>query len=108
MPMQQADLGVTPWKGPEAPTEQALLRLLTAENLKAHRWSNGAHDVYAAHTHPYDKVIYVLSGSITFALAGSGREVTLGPGDRLDLPRDTAHSAVVGPEGVICLEAHRW
>jgi hypothetical protein len=27
-------------------------------------------------------------------------------GDRLDLPAGTAHDAVVGPDGVTCLEAH--
>ena len=29
-----------------------------------------------------------------------------GPGDRLDLPAGTRHDAVVGPDGVRCLEAH--
>ena len=28
-------------------------------------------------------------------------------GDRLDLPAGTAHDAVVGADGVACLEAHR-
>ena len=28
-------------------------------------------------------------------------------GDRLDLPKDTAHEAEVGSQGVICLEAHQ-
>jgi hypothetical protein len=31
----------------------------------------------------------------------------LNPGDRLDLPAGTVHDAVVGPQGVVCLEAHR-
>ena len=34
-------------------------------------------------------------------------KLELPAGDRLDLPRDTRHKAVVGPEGVACLEAHR-
>jgi len=29
------------------------------------------------------------------------------PGDRLELDRGVIHDAVVGPEGVSCLEAHR-
>jgi hypothetical protein len=28
------------------------------------------------------------------------------PGDRLDLPAGVRHSAIVGPQGVTCLEAH--
>ena len=32
--------------------------------------------------------------------------VGMKPGDRLELPPRTPHSALVGPEGVVCLEAH--
>jgi quercetin dioxygenase-like cupin family protein len=81
--------------------------MLADENLRPYRWSNGPHDVYSAHTHPFDKVIYVVSGSITFGLPEGGRQLVLQQGDRLDLPRGTVHEAVVGPNGVICLEAHR-
>ena len=58
-----------------------------------------------AHTHPYHKVIYVVQGAITFGLPG--QNITLGAGDHLDLLQGTRHDAVVGPEGVACLEAHR-
>ena len=85
----------------------AIRRLLAQETLHSYRWSNSAHDVYAAHTHPYDKVIYVVTGSITFGLPQSGDHIVLQAGDRLDLPRGTVHDAVVGPQGVVCLEAHR-
>jgi hypothetical protein len=30
----------------------------------------------------------------------------LNAGDRIDLPANTFHNAVVGPQGVTCLEAH--
>jgi quercetin dioxygenase-like cupin family protein len=78
---------------------------LAEEDLEAYRWSNGPGDEYAAHDHPYDKVIYVVSGSILFRVPGE--QLELQAGDRLDLPRGTRHDAVVGPEGVVCLEAHR-
>jgi quercetin dioxygenase-like cupin family protein len=61
--------------------------------------------VYGSHAHSYDKVIYVVRGSITFGLPH--KKVTLQGGDRLELPQGTLHDAVVGPEGVVCLEAHR-
>jgi hypothetical protein len=32
--------------------------------------------------------------------------VTLNAGDRLDLPAGIVHDADVGPQGVVCLEAH--
>ena len=48
------------------------------------RGSNGPRAVYAAHEYPYRQWLFVVEGSIAFVVAG----------------------AVVGPEGVVCLEAH--
>ncbi|MGE5072365.1 MAG: cupin domain-containing protein [Anaerolineae bacterium] len=97
---------VTRWSSAEPLTEAALKAILQAEGLGFYAWSNGPHDVYAAHSHEYSKVIYCLSGSITFGSPGEDRQVTLYPGDRLDLPAGTVHDAVVGSQGVVCLEAH--
>jgi quercetin dioxygenase-like cupin family protein len=80
---------------------------MTDQGLSPYAWSNGPHDAYSAHTHGYDKVIYVVSGSITFGLPELDRKLTLNPGDRLDLPRGAVHDALVGPNGVVCLEGHR-
>jgi hypothetical protein len=80
---------------------------LEAEGLDPGAWSNGPGDRYAAHEHGYDKVIVAASGSIRFGLLGRGEDLDLEVGDRLDLPAGTVHDAIVGPEGVSCLEAHR-
>ena len=80
---------------------------LRAEGLEPGAWSNGPGDRYAAHEHGYDKVIVVAEGSIDFGLPGRGETVRLATGDRLELPAGTAHDALVGPDGVTCLEAHR-
>lgn len=80
---------------------------MAEEGLEPYRWSNGPGDVYGAHSHPYHKVIYVVQGSIKFGLPDSGDAVMLHTGDRLELPAEVSHDAVVGPEGVVCLEAHR-
>ena len=79
---------------------------LRAEGLEPSSWSNGPDDRYAAHEHGYDKVIGVVSGSITFGLPAVDRSIQLEAGDRLELPAGTAHDALVGPIGVTCLEAH--
>jgi quercetin dioxygenase-like cupin family protein len=79
---------------------------LRAEGLEASSWSNGPGDRYGAHDHSYDKVLVVVSGSITFGLPDLARSVLLTRGDRLDLPAGTTHDAVVGSSGVTCLEAH--
>lgn len=80
---------------------------LIAEGLDPGGWSNGPGDRYAVHDHGYDKVIVVTAGSIRFGLPDRGESVQLGVGDRLELPAGTRHDAVVGPDGVACLEAHR-
>ena len=98
---------VTRWPEKSPPTESVLRRLLADENLQPYRWSNGPRDVYAAHSHGYHKVIYVVRGSVTFGLPQSGDHLTLRAGDRLDLPAGVLHDAVVGPQGVVCLEAQR-
>jgi len=75
------------------------------EGLQPHSWANGPLDHYAPHQHDYNKVIYVVRGSITFGLPRSGKNLELKAGDRLDLPSGTEHDALVGKEGVLCLEA---
>ena len=98
---------VTPWSDSTPPTESTLRQLCADEGLNPYPWSNGPHDVYSAHTHSYDKVIYVVRGSITFGLPELDQKLTLNAGDRLDLPANTVHDAVVGAQGVMCLEAHK-
>ena len=98
---------VIPWNDEQQPSEDAIRRILTAEGLKPYAWGNSPGDVYPAHVHGYHKVIYVLEGWITFGLPDEGDEFTLNPGDRLELPTGVTHNAVVGPQGVLCLEAHR-
>jgi uncharacterized protein YjlB len=88
---------------PSVPNPEARLR---AEGLRASSWGNGPHDRYGAHAHAYDKVIVVVAGSIRFGLPDAGDRLALELGDRLELPAGTRHDAVVGGDGVTCLEAH--
>ena len=95
------------WSGGTSPDEETIRKILAEEDLHGYRWSNGPGDVYSAHSHSYNKVIQVVSGSITFGLPAGDEKVTLNLGDRLNLPAGVSHNAVVGPEGVACIEAHR-
>ena len=79
---------------------------LVREGLDPGTWSNGPGDRYGAHAHDYDKVIAVERGSIRFGLPATGQALDLATGDRLELPAGTRHDALVGPDGVACLEAH--
>jgi len=98
---------VTPWTDSVTPTQSTLWQLMTDEGLNPYSWSNGPFDVYSAHSHSYNKVIYVVQGSITFGLPELGQQLTLKAGDRLDLSASTVHDAHVGTQGVVCLEAHK-
>ena len=98
---------VTPWADSVAPSQSTLWQLMTREGLSPYSWSNGPFDVYSAHSHSYNKVIYVVQGSITFGLPELGQQLTLKPGDRLELPARVIHDAHVGAQGVVCLEAHK-
>ena len=91
----------------EMDDESTLQAQLTHQGLKPIRWSNDPDAVYGTHEHPYGKVLVVVSGSITFTINGGTRVVAMKPGDRLELPPRTPHSAVVGSDGVVCFEAHR-
>ena len=103
----RAGLNVQRWEKPEPPDERTLREYFRREGLSPYAWSNAPGDTYPAHKHPYDKVIYVVCGSITWILPQTNQEVETHAGDRLDLPRGTVHAAHVGPQGVTCLEAHK-
>jgi quercetin dioxygenase-like cupin family protein len=87
--------------------EHTLREHFSREGLSPYAWSNAPGDTYAAHTHPYDKVIYIVRGSITWVLPQTNQEIEIRAGDRLNLPRGTVHAARVGSQGVTCLEAHQ-
>lgn len=105
--MQDNIIHIEKWAYSHQPTEQELRDLLLAENLEPYTWSNQPLDVYSAHVHDYSKVIYIVSGSITFGFPIEGEPTTLKAGDRLDLPAGVRHNAAVGSDGVFCLEARR-
>ena len=105
--MKTGKIEIIRWPEEKWPDEALLRSILADEDLHPYVWSNGPGDVYAAHRHSYHKVIYVVRGSITFGLPDSGDKVTLNIGDRLELPAGVTHNAIVGNQGVVCLEAHR-
>jgi quercetin dioxygenase-like cupin family protein len=79
-----------------------LMDRLRQEADGCYSWSNGPGDAYAPHTHSYEKILYCVSGSITFTL--QDREIRLEPGERMVLPPGTVHGALVGPNGCTCIE----
>ena len=63
---------IIPWDSTEPPSESVIRSILAEENLKPYAWGNNPGDVYQAHTHEYDKVIYVKTRVDHFWSAGGG------------------------------------
>jgi mannose-6-phosphate isomerase-like protein (cupin superfamily) len=80
---------------------------LRAAGVEPMAWSNGPGDRYAAHEHPYTKLLVCAEGSITFLVGEASTPVELMAGDGFELPPGTRHAAVVGPSGCTCVEGHR-
>lgn len=97
---------VTRWESGPPPKIEELERHLRSEGIPFYSWSNKPGTRYSPHSHSFVKVIYVVEGSIAFTLPEDDSRIDLRPGDRLVLPSATAHEALVGPEGVLCLEGH--
>ena len=100
-----AAVELTRWPHDKLPTQSQLDAIFRESHLSPNWWSNGPGDVYGVHSHSFHKVLFCADGGITFRIEPGGRDYELRPGDRLDIPRGTSHSAVVGPEGVTCVEA---
>ncbi|KAF6778035.1 hypothetical protein AHF37_02581 [Paragonimus kellicotti] len=61
---------------------------------------------FSEHKHAEDKMDCIVSGHLWFKMFGE--EIILGPGDRLEVPRNTPHSAGVhGNEQVVFVDATR-
>jgi quercetin dioxygenase-like cupin family protein len=88
-------------------TPVELMTRLRGEASNCYSWSNGPGDRYGPHSHPFEKVLYCVDGSITFIIEGEGRRLDLKAGDRMVLPAGTVHSAEVGPGGCTCIEGQR-
>lgn len=88
------------------PSKDELDARIRAEGLEPKWWSNGPGDEYGWHAHEYHKVLYCASGSIVFHTRDG--DVSMEPGDRLDLQPAREHAATVGPDGVTCVEAARY
>src|SRR3989337_1775165 len=99
------DVTVTAWPDDEPANGPAIRDLLHREGLSPSTWSNASGYRYGVHSHPYHKVLYCVRGTIRFAAGGASYD--LRPGGPLDIPPGTPHSAIVGAQGVTCMEAGR-
>jgi quercetin dioxygenase-like cupin family protein len=105
--MTSQHLSIKRWTWDKTLSEHAIMLHMRREGLETRRWKSESGARYQAHADDFDKVILVMRGSITFRIPETGEEVSLNPGDRLEIPAGITHEAAVGPMGVVCLEGHR-
>jgi len=99
------EVQVVRWPHARPLPEEEIVRFFQARRQPFSRWSNGPNERYSLHTHAYRKMLFCVRGGITFTLPDRGESIQLGSGDRLTLQPGVRHGAVVGPEGVTCIEA---
>lgn len=97
--------GATLTTGVVSRRREAIERMAEEGCLPPRFWGNGPGERYGWHSHDYHKVLFCLTGSITFHTKSG--DIEMGAGDRLDLAPRTEHAATVGPVGVECVEAPR-
>lgn len=66
-----------------------------------YEWQDPAGTIYDEHEHKGKVSIFVTDGSITFDFVGEQRVVKAN--ERFDVPVGKPHSAIVGPQGWICI-----
>ena len=87
-------------------SEPALRAKLEGLGYRVARYTYEPGTVFPDHTHGVDKIDAVLSGR--FRLVVSGHLAVLGPGDWVEVPLGSVHSAtVLGDEPVVSLDAIR-
>jgi quercetin dioxygenase-like cupin family protein len=62
-----------------------------------YEWSDAPGTVYPENAHADKVVIYVTEGSLQLEIQGQIHQLLTG--DRFDVPPQTPHAAIVGPEG---------
>ena len=96
---------ITRWTGGQHPTLSSITRKMKDEGLRPYMWLNTPNHRYAVRTHGYDKVLYVVEGSVEVNFPDSNQRVTPRAGDRTDIPAGVRHGTIVGNSGARCVEA---
>lgn len=105
MSIRQAAVRLTRWNGSQHPTASAITREMRKEGLRPYMWDNTPNFRYGVRSHGYDKILYVVEGSLEITLPDSNQRMRLRPGDRIDIPAGVRHGAIVGSSGARCVEA---
>jgi len=65
--------------------------ILRKEGYSVYVWSDAPGTYYPVHTHPDTEIRWVVEGEVTIGV--EGKEISLGPGDMIELDPNTPHWA---------------
>jgi mannose-6-phosphate isomerase-like protein (cupin superfamily) len=105
--VSKPEIRVQRWRGGSHPTHQAISTQMQKEGITPYMWTQGPNFRFPLRSQGYDKVLYVVEGTLEVILPDSDQRIVLRPGDRLELPRAARHAAIVGRAGVKCIEGER-
>lgn len=108
MAMEQVNgVRVVRWTGGTNPSLPAITRLMQNDGLRPYMWMNMPNHRYGVRSHGYDKVLYVIDGTLEITLPDINQRVVLRSGDRVEIPSGVRHGTIVGKAGAKCVEAAR-
>lgn len=90
------------WSKDYESSEEELMIMFNSTKIEPLRWVGAEQEIFSSHDHVYNKKLWCAEGSIKFVV--SGQTFSLQPGDGLDLPANTEHSAIAGISGCVCYE----
>jgi quercetin dioxygenase-like cupin family protein len=105
MSINQTTVRLTRWHGGEHPTFSAITRQMKKEGLRPYMWVNMPNHRYGVRSHGYEKVLYVIEGTVEITLPDSNQRMIMRAGDRVDIPAGVRHGTIVGTNGAKCVEA---
>lgn len=105
MAIQQSAVQIHRWVGGQHPSMSNITKLMKEEGLRPYMWMNMPNHRYAVRSHGYNKILYVIDGTIEITLPDSNEKVKLRGGDRIDIPAGVRHGTIVGMSGAKCVEA---
>lgn len=104
MATKVATVTITRWQESQHPSMSIIMQRMKEDGLRPYMWVNMANHRYAIRSHNYDKVLYVIDGTVEISLPDSNQRVKLRAGDRIDIPAGVRHGTQVGNTGAKCVE----
>jgi mannose-6-phosphate isomerase-like protein (cupin superfamily) len=105
MSTKVATVAITRWQGSQHPSMSNIMQRMKDDGLRPYMWMNMPNHRYAVRSHNYDKVLYVIDGTVEVTLPDSNQRVILRAGDRIEIPAGVRHGTIIGNSGAKCVEA---